>query len=196
MLMIEVIDNFLENYYIDYLLELIDNPFWMWRYHKNISYKGLDVEDSWKHGFEHLLFSKYDDISFDMSNSQVWIPLFLKIEEYFNLPVGSLFRARLDMTLRSPENTIHTPHVDHKFFHYASILYLNDSDGDTIFFNEKIDADNSDCFPDCSDLTVKKIVSPKKNRLIFFDGSYFHTGHSPSNNNRRILLNANYHGNV
>ena len=77
-----------------------------------------------------------------------------------------------------PENTLHIPHRDMNINHYVSILYCNDADGDTIIYNETCKQEN---------YTIQKKISPVKNRLVFFDGSYYHTGHSPSKNNYRIL---------
>ena len=38
------------------------------------------------------------------------IPFVLKVEETFGLEMNSCYRARFDMTLMSPENSIHDPH--------------------------------------------------------------------------------------
>ena len=73
--------------------------------------------------------------------------------------------------------------------HYAGILYMNDSDGDTVIFKETEEQLDGNYEPIYS-------LSPKKNRLLLFDGSYYHTGHSPSNHNNRILLNFNYRKHV
>jgi hypothetical protein len=35
-------------------------------------------------------------------------------------------------------------------------------------------------------------VSPKANRLVLFDGSFLHTGCSPTKHKNRILINSNY----
>ena len=69
--------------------------------------------------------------------------------------------------------------------HYAGILYMNDSDGDTVIYKEteeNLDGNYESIYS----------LSPKKNRLLLFDGSYYHTGHAPSGHNNRILLNFNY----
>ena len=35
-------------------------------------------------------------------------------------------------------------------------------------------------------------VSPKANRVVIFDGSTLHNGHSPCEHNNRIIINSNY----
>ena len=88
------------------------------------------------------------------------------------------------MTVYNPDVVMHGPHVDYKDkMHYSSVYYLNDSDGPTVIFNEKL-GENS--------LTIKESIEPKPNRLLLFDGSYLHTGYSPSRHNSRVLINSNY----
>ena len=70
-------------------------------------------------------------------------------------------------------------------------MYFNDSDGDTIVYNEQsptVKIPNETL----TNLTEKKRISPRENRLLIFDGSFIHTGHSPTNHRRRILLNCNF----
>lgn len=82
---------------------------------------------------------------------------------------------------------IHYPHLDFYDNHYAMVYYVNDSDGDTIIFNEKW----YDGIPMPVNLTVKQRVSPKRGRLVIFDGLHFHTSQSPTNHSERIILNIN-----
>ena len=182
--MIEVIDNFLDNSFSEYLSDVVCGV--EWTYRRNISL-GSDISNApYMHGFNKTLFFHEDqeNVNFLTQKSEIFIPIILKIEETFNLTRGTLIRSRLDMTVRSPKNTIHDVHKDFNFDHYACILYLNDSDGDTVIYNETSKSDN---------YTVQKTISPKRNRLVFFDGKYYHTGHSPSNNNYRILLNSDFY---
>ena len=69
----------------------------------------------------------------------------------------------------------------------ASIFYVNETDGDTIFYNVKqTDVANY------KDLKEYDRVSPKANRLVIFDGDLLHTGCSPTKYKNRILINSNY----
>lgn len=68
-----------------------------------------------------------------------------------------------------------TPHVDMQRDHYVLLYYVNDSDGDTIFF----DNENKEI----------KRVSPKRGRFVFFNGKYLHTGSHPYNSDYRIVIN-------
>ena len=73
------------------------------------------------------------------------------------------------------------PHTDDPDSETESIIYyVNDSDGDTVIFNEK---------PPAKDLSIKHKVSPKQGRLLFFDSSYYHSSTPPRNTDIRLVLN-------
>jgi len=62
------------------------------------------------------------------------------------------------------------------------VLYLNDSDGDTVFYKETW-RDN------VTQLTEIQRVSPKKNRAVISDGNY-HASQNPVDSEIRLILNA------
>ena len=101
------------------------------------------------------------------------------------------------MTTRTPKDGyLHSIHVDFDktFPHVSCIIYMNDSDGNTIFFNETsndFSTNHSGSFK-IDDLTIRKKVQPKKGRIVLFDGSIIHSGCSPYNNKNRILLNCQF----
>jgi hypothetical protein len=59
----------------------------------------------------------------------------------------------------------YAPHTDLPFDHLVVLYYVNDADGDTVFFNEKNE--------------IIKSVSPKRGRAVAFDGSIYHGGGIP-----------------
>ena len=82
-----------------------------------------------------------------------------------------------------------TPHIDNKFWNsYSMIYYVNDSDGDTIIFNETSDEEKK---KKPEKLTINERIPPKKNRAVLFRGNYFHTSTNPIDNEKRIVLNVN-----
>jgi len=72
------------------------------------------------------------------------------------------------------------PHHDQSSPHLVCLYYINDSDGDTILFED-------------DKKTEIQRVSPKKGRLVCFDGSIPHCG-STSKTNTRATLNFNFLG--
>ena len=78
------------------------------------------------------------------------------------------------------------PHVDFTEIKeplLSAIYYVNDSTGDTLIFNQR--------FGQSAPLTVKTRVTPKKGRLVVFDGWLFHAGNTPKTNTPRININFN-----
>ena len=83
------------------------------------------------------------------------------------------------------QNHIHPPHVDMTIPHMVLLYYVNDSDGDTVIFNEKYSAKSSS-------LTVNRKISPKAGAAILFDGLTYHSSSSPQYAEERIVLNINF----
>ena len=74
------------------------------------------------------------------------------------------------------EENYQPPHVDSPLDTFQSLLYyINDSDGDTYFFNQ--------------DLNIVDAVSPKKNRAVMFPSHMIHAGSNPIKSNVRMVIN-------
>jgi hypothetical protein len=84
------------------------------------------------------------------------------------------------------QNHIHPPHVDMTNPHMVLLYYVNDSDGDTVIFDQKY------CYGDNPILTVNRTVSPKDGAAILFDGLTYHSSASPQHTKERIVLNINF----
>jgi len=72
------------------------------------------------------------------------------------------------------------PHTDLNIPHFVCLYYINDSDGDTILFED-------------DGKTEIKRISPKKGRIVFFNGLIKHCG-SRSKENTRAVLNIDFNG--
>lgn len=183
---IEVIDDFLTQSYYESLRASITSSNFPWYYNEDITYDKEQQKDSSingnlicnSFGFSHVIYSDYKSTS-EISN--LVMPLSFQIKDY--LKASEIMRIRLDMTMYNSDIRMHGPHVDSFEPNYSAVYYLNDTDGPTVIFNEKY-GDNS--------LTIKETIEPKPNRVLLFDGSYLHTGYSPSRHNSRVLINSNY----
>jgi len=72
----------------------------------------------------------------------------------------------------------HTPHIDNGFQEQiTAIYYVNDSDGDTFFF------DNSG--------NITERLTPKKGRVVWWKGRIFHAKSSPTKKENRVVINFN-----
>jgi len=104
-------------------------------------------------------------------------------------------RIRLGMILCSNQEYTNEPHVDTFVPHKTGLLYLNDSDGDTIFYDKKYDS-NSLVSPiewgRSQELHEVERISPKANRLVIFDGLTYHASSKPIDTQYRLVLNFNF----
>ena len=182
----KVIDNFLSKSYYKSISELLSGPDFEWWYNNNISYQSSSTHFK-EYGFSHIFW----DIDNGPVNrfSPFLQPLLHQILDVTNCDF--IFRARADMVTWSKEDYIHQPHIDFPFPNTASVFYINETDGDTIFYNVKPE-DVSKDEKAFEDLKEYDRVSPSPNRLVIFDGDLLHTGCSPTNHANRILINSNY----
>jgi hypothetical protein len=106
--------------------------------------------------------------------------MLLCISDKAGLDANNLQRVRFGMYLPISNPPLHNNiHVDMFEPHTVCLYYVNDTDGDTFFFDKE-----------------KKIVeriTPKKGRMVVFDGLTFHASSMPSKN-YRITLNMDYVG--
>ena len=212
---IVVKDDFLLTTHFEKIQEYVNHLSFPWCFEKNLTTNKLKEAESvenFNHGFGTSVLNnvipdetgKKQILKPDGANSIQFTPLnknfisfitpFLwNIQDYIG--VNFILNSRFDMTLRTPyEEYIHPPHIDfpNKFPHISTVIYMNDTDGDTIFFNETSAgmSEKESNKIQINDLTIRKRVKPKKGRMIIFDGSFFHTGCSPYKFKNRILLNS------
>ena len=74
---------------------------------------------------------------------------------------------------------------DNEEEHLAAVYYVNDSDGDTIIYNEIKTYQNNK-------LSTRVRVSPKKGRMVLFNGMHLHTSEYPYTNDMRAIINFNF----
>ena len=80
-------------------------------------------------------------------------------------------------------------HVNNDIPHLVMIYYVNDCDGDTILYDKTLeDIPLEIYYPDeyCN-LNIAYKISPKKGRILFFDGRTYHAPSSPTTGMRCII---------
>ena len=88
-------------------------------------------------------------------------------------------RSHIQVPTLTP-SLVHPPHIDGSYPHWVVLYYVNNSDGDTILYkNDK--------------KTELKRITPKKGRIVFFDGSIWHSGSTPQTTHRSVI-NFNFIG--
>ena len=118
------------------------------------------------------------------------IPLFNFIQEHFKYTFNyNVFRSKANLKHKvGPEflDKVNPPHIDDLNCENLWILiyYIDDSDGDTIIYNESYNP-----FAITDTFTIDQTISPKQGRLIFFPGYRFHSASSPIQSSTRLILN-------
>jgi len=116
-----------------------------------------------------------------------------------NLNIKEIYRTRTNLETIKPIKYEHTPHVDDTRRHIASILYLNDNDGDTIFYKQKYDSSKSRCWGEYMNyikhnegFEIEQTITPKENKVILFDGSTYHSSFTPTKYHTRCIVNFTF----
>jgi hypothetical protein len=161
-----------------------------WKYRPTSTYNGestlnLPILENQIDTFQfiHHVFDKGQPVS---DYFQLFEPIIL------NLPINvkSILRIKLNLKLSNLESNEFThcpPHVDYINIPrlVSAIYYVNDSTGDTILFNEKIDKVQNK-------LTIRQRVEPKKGRIVLFDGKIIHSSNDPKDKDPRVVANFNF----
>ena len=173
---IEVHDNILNPQLVDllenYILLNSQIPF---QYIENLTFEIGDPQRTFKPG-----------IVCDLSNSHLnpsinalTYNILYRFCSYKNIIIKQIQATRIFVDLPTPNPKLdYPPHIDVDIPHWVCLYYVNDSDGDTVFFKD-------------DKVTEIKRVSPKKGRIAFFNGSIFHAG-TPSGTNSRAVINFNF----
>jgi hypothetical protein len=191
----KIIDNFLTKKYYREILELLTGETFAWFYSSNVTgdeqnpeinkYMMMGTPQLNEYGFSHSFF--HEDLGDSVSPySSFMKPMLYQMMD--TVDCDFILRARADMvTWSGEEDFLHPPHVDFLFPNTACLFYINETDGDTVFYNVK-----PDDILNYKDLKEHSRVSPKPNRLVSFDGDTLHTGSNPTKHKSRIIINSSY----
>lgn len=191
---------------------LFDDAQWMLKYDITYSRKNFNklVETrpglTPRPGFHHALVQNAKVVS---PTHFLFKPMLLAACEKANITLEevTLGRSFLQIPLTHPEHfNIKDPlHVDTYFSHIVILYYVVSSDGDTIITDKKFklaDIENrklSDGLRDetidvrYEDCNIVKRITPKKGRVVVFDGGYYHAGEQ-SKQSMRCIINYNVMG--
>jgi len=174
--MIQIINNVLSQNSFDILYNIAKNAI---RYHYNVNTSNENTSvanDPLEFDVGQFTSPVIIDEKPDYVNDryiEMILPIVLKINSY--VEIQNINRLKFNLLLKQNigKNQYNTPHRDpgrHSF-----VYYLNDSDGDTFFFNE--------------DMSVSNRVTPKKNSGVLFDSTVLHASANPAITDARFVLN-------
>jgi hypothetical protein len=116
------------------------------------------------------------------------IPILYMFADKAGIQVNDVLRIRINLLLQDKTFNKHNynfPHTDpdsDKSF----IYYINDADGDTVFFNEF----KSNEFP--KTFTTNSRVTPRKGSGVFFNSTQYHASSNPAHTPARYIINFNF----
>ena len=128
--------------------------------------------------FEHGGWDKCDNIQWT-EDILKYLPFKYELQR-----VKVNFNPKVDI----PKDRCMHPHCDIRENGFTAIYYINDSDGDTIIFNEK----TMDPYLQGKELSIKKRIKNKKGRLVMFNQDYLHAGMPPIISDYRAVINFNF----
>jgi hypothetical protein len=186
-----VVDNVTSPANVTYLENLmLDCP---WYYLKSTAYnQDNNVKKPYDPSWVSMIYNNGEILSPLM---QLTHSILIKALHDQKLSMSKLVRIRAGLTTRTPYPVTHEPHVDWDDDHMTGLYYVNDSDGDTIFYNETRDPNlNTSSFEWSKDrkFTINKTVIPKADRFVIFNGLNYHSSTSPVNTDYRIIINYNW----
>ena len=152
------IENLLGSNQYGYVLNKLDTPGVAW-YHTETTANSFDKILPYNSSFSHLMFKK------DAG------------------PISELFECAFPILLAALDQVVHAPHKDHSEPHHTGLYYLNETDGDTVVYNETEES---------KEYTIKERLTPKANTWHQFDGNHYHSSSAPTQNEKRITLTFNY----
>lgn len=176
------VNNILAQEYLDIILNSIKGESFTWNLIRDISSNGNDQDDITQYAFRHKLWWENQKVSewanlFDplisacvgfIGGELVYIPkVFLNMNMNYGLQNGNLAHCDGFMNLETD-----------RYKRYTGIYYLEDSDGDTLFYSN-------------DGKTVVDSFQPEKNTMVVFPSGVLHSRQLPLFHNTRLVLNIN-----
>ncbi len=189
--MLEVIDNFVSEEYANTLEKMCKEeiPWHLDEYlsgpnYKNINKQGFEYKPN-RFGFYHFALDQQGNKT--MFADKI-LPLAYSLEQKTGIKINNIYRIRLALTTSDDTEILHGSHIDMEEPHKVLLYYVNDSDGDTVMYNEFYTKEHGGDI----DLTFKEKISPKKNRAVIFDGLRYHNSIKPIKQKHRFIININF----
>lgn len=194
---VSVNENVTPNFLFKKLQEQVLHMDFAWYYVEQTTYGNFEHEETENKLYQHSMF--HSVIVDGQYNSPVAPLVDLCIASIFEkngIPFNNkILRARFVTQIVSPTSITHKPHVDTIETKYTGFLYMNDSDGDSVVYDQTYDVfsglDSFQYYKHLSEsgFTVRETITPKANKAVLFESPIYHSSSSPSKTSRRIVLN-------
>lgn len=171
----KIFDNIVKKSSADQIENFLLNQDFPWFLVKNSSGNAKKVE-----GFSDTLQFEHHFVMNDEIHSQAIHPI-MNMLDWNNIlkrtkVSPNILRMKSNLLLKT-QPTPNTPHIDFSIQHSVLLYYVNDSSGDTIFYDDNF--------------KIKQTIKPKKGRIVIFDGDIYHSSTPPQTNDYRCVINFN-----
>jgi hypothetical protein len=170
-----------------------DHMAWYFRLEpgRTVSALGASSVEAGYSGFTNTVFH-VDNVGAPPSVvTALLLPLLFAFCDKAKQPFSRLLRIRLGLYPRILVDAAHHPHVDFYYPHYNALYYVNDADGDTVLYNESFDevpqAMLASYFRE-DKFTIARRITPKKGKMIGFEGKQYHASMHPMKATHRIAI--------
>jgi hypothetical protein len=167
-------------------------------------YQGYFHDDNTVENMQYVYNPAPDDPSIKRDDYFLgWVShIHQMIEKEFGFKVYDVKRIKFNRVHQNPDFEDHqynpphtdvTPNMDPNGVEYKTLLlYLDDSDGDTFFFDNPADLweqDQMDLMEYFQNIPVLKRETPKKNKAAFFNCCQIHASTPPRKSSVRMVMN-------
>ena len=167
----------------------------LWTYQEEVARGAAPFQTSFG-GFSHMAYLTDEQAPSASPMSSLLLPILFIFCEKAKLEFRALLRIRVGLFTRTPGIIQHhNPHIDFSQPHRTAVYYVNDSDGDTVVFNETIDdvsVEASAQHANQGRFTLAGTVPPKKGKMACFDGRHYHASSYPTLAAKRIAITFNF----
>lgn len=193
-----IIDNFIPEAYQQSIVMLLTGPEFGWSFFDySVSdmpldaYYFTDLPTKEHMQFRHVFFKDDQEVS---PFAKYIESLFVSYQALTGSEIKHKQRVKSNLLVKDSFGPhLQPPHVDGMIVRdgvYNSVgkktllYYVNDSDGDTVLYNEYFTGES------IGKVTVQQTVAPVKGRAIIFDSNQIHSGTNPKMNGTRMVINC------
>ncbi len=166
-----------------------------WSFSDEIARSESGFKDSYP-GFGHMAYLADETEPVISPMSSLLLPILFVFCERANIEYRALLRIRVGLFTKTPSDARHhNPHVDYGEPHRTAVYYVNDADGDTFIFDQTLDdvsVEASGRHANENRFTISRSISPRKGKMICFDGRHYHASSYPTKASKRIAVTFNF----
>ncbi len=175
------IENALREPMLDEIMHVMNGNNFGWYMFSDVNFNE-DSSDITKYGFKHNFIYENQDTS---SYAPLVVPVAMKAAEQTGSQLNNIYSCYAVLTMNCGKEHDGFPHIDahqhpetKEVKRYSAVYYLEDCDGDTVFYDE-------------SGKEIIYRVTPKKNSMIVFRTNTYHSGMLPMIFPTRRIINLN-----